>query len=274
MDRLTAERVYTTPPPKSGQTILWDSDVAGFGLRVTAGGSKNFILNYRFNDPNDRRKSNQYRFTIGPAKATPRGAGWTVDEARKEASTWSKKIDRGESHPLAERRGSYAATKAAREAETFRVALTDYITHEQKGRKGNATADEVERAILKDCAAWLDHPVADVTAKEIGNLLRQIRDGKGKTPPKRYMANRLYAYLRAFFAWCIKPDVQKILASPMAGMTRPWDGEEVRERVYTDKELKAIWQARRFNRRHQRRLRQGNHAHRQAPRRTGRNALG
>ena len=73
MDRLTADQVYAATPPKRGQTIIWDSEVAGFGLRVTAGGSKNFILNYRFTDPNDRRKSNQYRFTIGPAKTAPRG---------------------------------------------------------------------------------------------------------------------------------------------------------------------------------------------------------
>ena len=104
MDRLTADRVYAERPPENGQAIIWDSEVAGFGLRVTAGGAKSFILNYRFADPDDRRKSNQFRFTIGPAKAAPRGSGWSVDEARREASRWSKLIDRGETHPLAERR--------------------------------------------------------------------------------------------------------------------------------------------------------------------------
>jgi integrase len=29
----------------------------------------------------------------------------------------------------------------------------------------------------------------------------------------------------------------------MNGMARPWEGEEVRDRVYSDKELKAIWRA-------------------------------
>ena len=243
MDRLTADQVYAATPPASGQTIIWDSEVAGFGLRVTARGAKAFILNYRFADPGDRRKSSQYRFTIGPAKAAPRGAGWSVDEARREASDWSKKIDRGESHPLAERKGRHAAVKAARDAETFRQAFADYVEHEQKGRKGNASANEVGRAVFKHCTAWLDHPVKDIVAHEIGKLLREIRDGKDKAEPRPYMANRLYAYLRTFFAWCAKPDVQKIAASPMVGMSRPWEGEEVRDRVYSDKELKAIWQA-------------------------------
>lgn len=243
MDRLTADQVYAAKPPASGQAIIWDSEVAGFGLRVTSGGAKSFILNYRFADPGDRRKSSQYRFTIGTARVAPRGAGWSVDEARKEASRWAKLIDRGESHPLAERKGRHDAVLAAREATTFRAAVTDYIEHEQKGRKANVTAGEVERAILKDCEAWLDRPVKAITAGEIGNLLRQIRDGKNRAAAKPYMANRLYAYLKTFFAWCAKPDVAQVTASPMIGMSRPWEGEEVRDRVYSDKELKAIWQA-------------------------------
>ena len=178
MNRLSADQVYAATPPDRGQTILWDADVAGFGLRITAGGAKSFVLNYRFADPSDRRESSQYRFTIGPARSTPRGAGWSVDEARKEASRWSKLIDRGETHPLAERKGRIDATKAAREAETFQQAFADYIEHEQKGRKGNATAGEVERAVLRGCADWLDRPLKDVDAATIGKLLREVRDGK------------------------------------------------------------------------------------------------
>ena len=244
MDRLTADKVYAAATPERGQTIIWDSEVAGFGLRVTAGGAKAFILNYRFADPGDRRKSSQYRFTIGPAKTAPRGAGWSVDEARREAGDWSKKIDRGESHPLAKRKGNRDALKAAREAETFQQAFAEYVEHEQKGRKGNATAVEVERSVLKHCTALLEHPVKDIAAKEIGKLLRELRDGReNKVEPRPYMANRLFSYLRTFFAWCARPDVAKITASPMIGMLRPWEGEAVRDRVFSDKELKAIWQA-------------------------------
>lgn len=244
MERLTADQVRNTEPPAKGQTLIWDSEVAGFGLRVTAGGAKSFILNYRFADPTDRRKTNQYRYTIGPAKTAPRGAGWGVDEARKVADEWAKKIDRGESHPLADRRGRHDAAKAAREAETFKAALTEYIQHEQRGRKQNVTADEADRALRRGCAAWLDRPLADITANEIGTLLRQVRDGDGKDVPARpYMANRLHSYLKTFMSWCAQPDVQKITTSPMIGMKRPWEGESVRDRVYTDEELKRIWSA-------------------------------
>jgi len=248
---LMENQIRDAESPEKGQSFIWDADpryggVAGFGLRVTAGGAKTFILNYRFADPKDLgRKSTQYRYAIGPAKQARGGAGWTVAEARKEADRWRKLIDRGESHPLAERKGRRDAVKAAREAATFEEAIRDYIQHEQKGRKSNAAADEVQRALLKACHEWLALPVADVTPIEIGKLLRSIRDGDAKKniKPRPYLANRVFSYLRTFFRWCATPDVALVKASPMIGMNRPWDGEEVRDRWFNDKEIKAIWKA-------------------------------
>jgi len=246
MDTLTKNHVVGAQPPRTGQKFLWDAEVPGLALRITAGGARAFIFQYRFDDPADTgRKSSSYRYTIGPAKTTPRGDGWTLAEARKEVARWRKLIDRGETHPLAQRRGRREAVHAAREAETFKEAFAEYIEHEAKGRKANATADDVKRRVEKHCASWLNLPVAEVSATEIGKLLRKLRDGdkEKKVEPKPYAANRLHSYLAAFFRWCAKPDVKKIPASPMIGMDKPWDGEEVRDRVFNDKELKAIWKA-------------------------------
>lgn len=248
---LTANQVRSAELPKKGQRIIWDAEprhggVTGFGLRITSGGAKTFILNYRFADPADiGRRSSQYRFAIGPAKTVPRGTGWTIDEARKEADRWRKLIDRGETHPLAERKGRRDAVKATREATTFEQAVKDYVAHECKGRKGNATADEVQRAILKDCGDWLELPVAHITAGDIGRLLRTVRDGdkRKEIPPRPYLANRLFSYLKTFFRWCAKPDVGLAASSPMIGMDRPWEGESVRDRVFKDAEIKGLWRA-------------------------------
>ena len=47
MMKISDQTVKATKTPGGGQVITWDNDVKGFGLRVTAGGAKSFIFNYR-----------------------------------------------------------------------------------------------------------------------------------------------------------------------------------------------------------------------------------
>ena len=58
----------------AGQALLWDSEVKGFGLRITPAGVKSYVLNYRDNAGRWRR------YTIGR-----HGSPWTTDEARGKA---------------------------------------------------------------------------------------------------------------------------------------------------------------------------------------------
>ena len=45
--RITSESVERLKAPASGYVLAWDSEVRGFGVRVTATGAKSFILDYR-----------------------------------------------------------------------------------------------------------------------------------------------------------------------------------------------------------------------------------
>ncbi len=54
-ERLTDAIVKRLPRPETGNRIAYDSDVAGFGCRVTAAGSRAFILNYRTRTARERR---------------------------------------------------------------------------------------------------------------------------------------------------------------------------------------------------------------------------
>lgn len=47
--------------PRSGNTFLWDKALPGFGVRVTQGGAKSYIYQYRLGG----RGSISRRFTIG-----------------------------------------------------------------------------------------------------------------------------------------------------------------------------------------------------------------
>jgi integrase len=168
-----------------------------------------------------------------------------VAAARAEAKRWRREIDKGSGHPMADRRGRREAVKATREAETFKEAFEDYIKREQEGRRKNATAAEIRRAVLKACAAWHALPLATIDPPEIWKLLETVRDGDKESgePPKPYLANRLYAYLRTFFSWCENPVIAKRVPSPMAGFNRPFEGEESVDRWFTDDELRKLWRA-------------------------------
>ncbi|WP_171212031.1 site-specific integrase [Ruegeria sp. HKCCA5426] len=242
-ERITDKLVKSLEAPKKGNVVTYDSEVIGFGVRVTAKGAKAFVLRYVFPDENSdiARKTSEYRFTIGSYPT------WSVSAAREEAKEWRRKIDRGESHPLAQRQDKRSKAKARREAETFREAVEDYIKREQIGRKKNVTAPEVRRRLLTDAPQWLDIPVAEITAEDVWNHLEFIRDGDPYASPaireRPYLANRLFSYLRTFFKWCSMPGIKKISESVMVGMNPPWDNEEPRDRFFDDKELLSLWEA-------------------------------
>ena len=45
--KLTAKSVRAIPPPPMGYVLWWDSELMGFGVRVTAHGARSFIAEKR-----------------------------------------------------------------------------------------------------------------------------------------------------------------------------------------------------------------------------------
>jgi hypothetical protein len=72
MVHLTDTVVRRLPTPEKGNKITYDG-VGGFGVRVTAGGARSFILNYVTQAGRERR------ITIGSAE------NWQTTAARAEA---------------------------------------------------------------------------------------------------------------------------------------------------------------------------------------------
>ena len=72
-DRLSDKLVKAIPVPQSGNRIVYDADVKGFGVRITSAGARAFILNYRTTAGRERR------ITIGSHPY------WTVSKARERA---------------------------------------------------------------------------------------------------------------------------------------------------------------------------------------------
>ena len=80
-DRLTHELVRDVEAPEAGAITYWDNDskVPGFGVRIYAGGSKSFFLNYRF-DGRERR------YTIGPFPALVGHGGTRARQGTADAN--------------------------------------------------------------------------------------------------------------------------------------------------------------------------------------------
>jgi Arm DNA-binding domain len=87
--RLTNKIVKDLPIPAIGNRITYDTEVIGLGARITAGGARSYVLNYR------TREGRERRLTIGDTTI------WPIDAAREEAKRLKRDIDVG-GDPVAE----------------------------------------------------------------------------------------------------------------------------------------------------------------------------
>jgi integrase len=213
-DKLTDALVRRLAPPAAGNRITYDGEIPGFGVRVTAGGARAFIVNYRIG----RRER---RITIGSYP------DWSVSAAREEAKRLKREVDLGRD-PMAER-------QAVRDAPTV-VDLAKRYEEEHLPSKRERSGDE-DRALIKSyiLPALGRLNVADVTQANIAKLHREITKAS-----KPIRANRALACLRTMFAravgWKMRDD------NPARGgrdgvQMNPEDG---RERFLSEDEIARL----------------------------------
>ena len=125
--KLSDKMVKVLAAPAKGNRVYYDAEVRGFGCRVTAAGTRAFILNYR-------RRSDRLerRWTIG---AFP---SWTTGAARDEAKRLKRLIDGG-ADPVGEH-------KHGRDAPTV-SDLCDRFIEEYLPSLRASTAGDYETAI-------------------------------------------------------------------------------------------------------------------------------
>jgi integrase len=126
-----------------------------------------------------------------------------------------------------------AKAKAEQDALTLRVLIDQWeTTHLSKKRVGYKL--EATRALRFAFKAKLDEPAAGLEAGTVKRIVNAIADD-GKLATARLTA----AYGRACYGWAIERDLQE--SNPFALVSL--DAPPSRERVLTDTELGAIWQA-------------------------------
>jgi integrase len=151
--KLTDAIVKRLSPPSRGYQIYYDR-MPGFGVRVTAGGARSFVLRYR------SRGGRQSTFTIGSFP------DWQTTAGREEARRLKRLIDQG-GDPTAE-------IAAARGAPTFND-LCDRTLEEHVPRKAKGTQKDYRGMIRHHLRPALGRlKVADVTFADADGLHRRI----------------------------------------------------------------------------------------------------
>ena len=179
--RLTDAIIRRLPLPSGGYVVVWDDSVSGFGIRVTAGGARSFIFNYRV-----RGSGQQRRTTIGPFPSS------STTAARDEGKRLRRLVDGG-SDPRGERQDE-------REAPTV-ADLIERFEREYLPRKRPGTIKDYRGMLTKHIAPHFGKhtKVADVAYADADTLHRKVT-ASGST----YVANRCVALCSRMFSLAIK----------------------------------------------------------------------
>jgi integrase len=210
-ERLTDRMIAKLPLPGTGNRIHFDSEIGGFGVRITAAGARAFVLCYR------NRAGRQRRYTIGSLPE------WTVSAARAEAKELKRQIDQG-NDPLSER---IADREAPTMAELCQRFIDEHLPKRRPSTRTNYAA-AIRNVILPKLGAL---KVADITFADVDTLHRKItKDG---VPVQ---ANRILAQLSKMFSLAIKWGWRT--DSPCRGVE--FNHEEKRERYLSPEELSRL----------------------------------
>ena len=205
--RITNKLVRGLVPPASGNRITYDSEVKGFGVRITSAGVRSFVLNYR-------TAGRERRLTIGQYPT------WSVTAARAEAQTLRREIDLGRD-PMGQRHDERAAPVMA-------DLCREYL--ERHAVKKRSSRDD-EAMIKNDILPRLGKiKVGDVRHVDVERLHREIT----KRAPVR--ANRVVACLSKMFSLAQKWDWRS--DNPMRGIER--NPEERRNRHLSTEEIARL----------------------------------
>ena len=210
----------TLPPPKedgkTNQAFYRDSAIPGFGLRVTSGGAKSFIVEKRIS-------GKVKRVTLG------KYGNLTVEQARKEAMRFLGEVATGK-NPI-------AAKKNKRIRNTTLIeAFEDYLLTRKDLKE--STINDYRRSINGPFLMWQTKPLTAIT-KDMVQLRHAALGKKSKA-----RANNAMRVLRAVFNHAISRyedsyGHQVVLSNPVdrLSQTRAWHKVDRRQTLIKPDEL-------------------------------------
>ena len=218
--KLTAKRVQDAVcEPSKAETVIWDADCKGLGLRVRASGAKSWRAVFRLND------GRQVKITLGDADVIP------LDDARKLARAEIVK-GAGGVDPRQERKGAKLATA--------RVVKAVIDAYEQDMKARNCAAHHVSNTIatLRRCLSTVaSRDIASLTRQECVDLINRVPTAGARqafrtrlTPLLNYATNAGLCDANVLAGWR-QPRTSRADMTAKTG------------RALTPQELKAVWHA-------------------------------
>lgn len=233
----------------SGATLQGKKAPAGFGVRVTAGGTKSFVLFHRV----DGRK---YLETLGRWDENPQGGTLTVRDAIIKADKLVKDLAKGnreDPRPARTRRledggnpeglkigGAYDPDADEADREQKHPGLLDnfvrlYCREEAALKSADQYASTFRRLVAPDIGELPVFGEGRLRRSHVVDMLDEIAAESGPV-----MADRTLAYLRKAFNWFQARDED--FTNPIVKGIRTV-GNNARDRVLSDVELRDLWAA-------------------------------
>ncbi len=217
--KLTKSLIDSILPDPKADLLVWDLVLANFGLRISKGGTKSFVLYYR------DAAGHSHRVTIG------RYGLFAVEKARARAAELLRDIRAG-SDPVEEKRVAKEEAAAALTLREFSERyLSDYAAARKKPRSVANDKWLFERVILPALGE-----------KKIGELAREdVARFHAGLKAKPYLANRTLALLSTLCNFAIEQGFRPEAAGNPCARVRRYK-EKARECSLTPAQLSRLWQ--------------------------------
>lgn len=211
-------------PAEGKRTWLWDDQVKGFGVVMSASGRKVYIVQYRVGGKSSAAK----RLTIGT-----HGSPWTPDAARERALELLRVVETGVDPAKTEQLAAEAAEEVERARREFGFgAFADRFIEKHVVGGNLRSRTDIEGTFDRDLRPWFgDALVTDITNKDVKKMLAHVGDRS------RSAANKSYKWLSRMYTWGIQHD--GLESHPLVGLKRPFP-ELKRERVLQKFEIKLL----------------------------------
>jgi integrase len=215
-------------PGAKSDTLFWDTEIKGFGLRVTPTGKTTFIAQGRVNGVGDA-----VRVTVGPYGV------FTPDQARDAVKAHLRNMELG-----------VDPRDVKKQDEAMRISLGSVLEAytSRPGKLKPSTAAEYKRHVEKVFATWKDKPIASITREMVQERHREIAEkgleGKKAAPAS---ANAAFVTLRILINFAMdeyrRADGEPLIArNPIEALKHHWAKLGTRTERYIDRrKIGEVW---------------------------------